>query len=66
MGVVQAQADAAPAQSLSASGEAAQGEPGVPQHRLQDVLPEIKDLAQKVGGFQRLANIAADLAEPKE
>jgi hypothetical protein len=66
MGVLQAQAEAAPAQSMSANGEVAQGEPGAPQHRLQDVLPEIKDLAQKVGGFKRLADIAADLAEPKD
>jgi hypothetical protein len=28
---------------------------------LQDMLPEISALAQKVGGFKRLAEIAAEL-----
>jgi hypothetical protein len=36
------------------------------QHRLQDILPQIKELAQKVGGFQRLAEIVQTLAETKE
>jgi hypothetical protein len=36
------------------------------QDRLQDLLPEIKELAQKVGGFKRLADIAATLEQSKE
>jgi CBS domain-containing protein len=35
------------------------------QHRLQAVLPEVKDLAQKVGGFKQLAEIAETLDQPK-
>lgn len=34
---------------------------GAPEGRLQEVLPEIKDLAQKVGGFNNLAEIAKQL-----
>jgi len=33
------------------------------QTKLQDVLPEINDLAKKVGGFKKLAKIANDLDE---
>ncbi len=36
------------------------------QHRLQEVLPEIKDLAQKVGGMKQLAEIAETLDQTKE
>jgi hypothetical protein len=36
------------------------------QHRLQDVLPEVKDVAQKVGGFKQLAEIAEALDRPRE
>jgi hypothetical protein len=32
-----------------------------PRNRLQEVLPQIKDLAQKVGGFNNLAEIAKQL-----
>jgi CBS domain-containing protein len=39
---------------------------GGAQHRLQDVLPEVKDVAQKVGGFKQLAEIAEALGRPKE
>lgn len=33
--------------------------------RLQEVLPEIKDLAQKVGGMKHLAEIAETLEQPE-
>jgi hypothetical protein len=33
--------------------------------RLQEVLPEIKDLAQRVGGMQKLADIVNTLLESK-
>jgi hypothetical protein len=33
------------------------------QTKLQDVLPDINDLAKKVGGFKKLARIANDLDE---
>ena len=36
------------------------------QHRLQDLLPQIREVAQKVGGFKRLAEIAETLAQSKE
>jgi hypothetical protein len=32
---------------------------------LQDVLPQIKDLAQRVGGMERLAEIVRTLREAK-
>jgi len=31
--------------------------------KLQDILPEINELAKKVGGFKKLAKIANDLDE---
>jgi hypothetical protein len=34
-----------------------------PKTRLQDVLPEINQIAQKVGGYQRLAEIVETLNE---
>jgi CBS domain-containing protein len=51
------------AQALPTVGE---DQPGGAQHRLQDVLPEVKDVAQKVGGFKHLAEIAETLDQPKE
>jgi CBS domain-containing protein len=51
------------AQALQAVGE---DQPGGAQHRLQDVLPEVKDVAQKVGGFKQLAEIAEMLDQPRE
>jgi hypothetical protein len=33
---------------------------------LQNVLPEINEIAQKVGGFKKLAEIAGTLAKTKE
>jgi hypothetical protein len=38
-------------------------EPGAPdlRERLQDVLPAIHEVAQKVGGFRKLAEIADEL-----
>jgi hypothetical protein len=35
-------------------------------HPLQDLLPEIKDLAQRVGGMKELAQIVTTLAQTKE
>jgi CBS domain-containing protein len=51
------------AQAFPAVGK---DQPGGAQHRLQDVLPEVKDVAQKVGGFKHLAEIAETLDQPKE
>jgi len=34
--------------------------------QLQKVLPEINEIAQKVGGFKKLAEIAGTLAKTKE
>ena len=51
------------AQALQAVGK---DQPGGAQHRLQDVLPEVKDVAQKVGGFKQLAEIAETFDQPKE
>lgn len=36
------------------------------QQRLQDILPQIKDLAHRVGGLQKLADLVATLQESKE
>jgi CBS domain-containing protein len=49
-----------------ASQPVGKDQPGGAQHRLQDVLPEVKDVAQKVGGFKQLAEIAETLDRPKE
>jgi hypothetical protein len=40
--------------------------PTVAQSRLQDVLPEVKDLAQKVGGLEQLSQIIENLKQCKE
>jgi len=40
--------------------------PPAEQRRLQDVLPEIKNLAQRVGGLKKLAEIVAALEKTKE
>jgi CBS domain-containing protein len=50
-------------QALQAVG---QDQPGGAQHRLQDVLPEVQDVAKKVGGFKHLAEIAETLDQPQE
>jgi len=60
--------------SLAATGELPQQEmathgdkgAGTPQVRLQEVLPQIQELAQHVGGMKKLAEITATLAESKE
>ena len=61
--------------SLAATGELPQqemaphgdkGAAGTPQVRLQEVLPQIQELAQHVGGMKKLAEITATLAESKE
>jgi CBS domain-containing protein len=49
-----------------ASQPVGKDQPGGAQHRLQDVLPEVKDVAQKVGGFKQLAEIAETLERPRE
>jgi hypothetical protein len=41
-------------------------EPADPEHRLQDILPQIKDFAQKVGGLKKLAEIVQTLDQVKE
>jgi hypothetical protein len=45
------------------AAEAAGDGDGSESHRLQDVLPAIMDLAQKVGGLKQLAEIVATLRE---
>lgn len=52
------------AQALQAV--AARDQSGSPQQRLQEVLPEIKEVAQKVGGMKNLAEIAENLEQGKE
>jgi hypothetical protein len=47
--------------ALQGAGQTQQG-PG-DANRLQEVLPEIKDLAQKVGGMKHLAEIAETLEQ---
>jgi hypothetical protein len=67
----QAQPQAAHAQPVDPVADALQGaadgEPGqAPSsdpNQLQEVLPEIKDLAQKVGGMKKLAEIAETLEQ---
>src|SRR5262249_11348319 len=58
----QAQLAGAHAQPIDPGAPAPQAvakdQPGSEQRRLQDVLPEIKDVAQKVGGMKHLAEIA--------
>ncbi len=48
-----------PSQKTVAKGPTAQS-------RLQDVLPEVKDLAQKVGGLEQLSQIIETLKQCKE
>jgi hypothetical protein len=48
-------------QTSAAGATPAGPAPGVGDGLLQDLLPEISALAQKVGGFKRLAEIAAQL-----
>ena len=44
---------------------AGQDPTGAPQTRLEEVLPQIKDLAQKVGGMHQLAEIIKSLEQAK-
>jgi len=37
-----------------------------PDQRLQDILPEVKELAQKVGGYKQLSEIAGNLDDVAE
>jgi hypothetical protein len=46
----------------SSSGPPPAAAPGNDEHeRLQKILPEINEVAQKVGGFKKLAEIAENL-----
>jgi hypothetical protein len=36
---------------------------GAGEHQLQNVLPELKELAQKVGGYKKLSELAHALDE---
>jgi hypothetical protein len=49
-----------------AQANAVQAASDSPQHRLQDVLPEIRELAQKVGGYKQLAELVETLAARSE
>jgi hypothetical protein len=40
-------------------------EPADPEHRLQDILPQIKEIAQKVGGLRKLAEIIQTLDQTR-
>ncbi len=40
--------------------------PGTGRQRLEELLPQIKDLALKVGGYRELARIVESLDEVKE
>ncbi len=42
------------------------GSGDVPQTHLQDVLPELNDLSQKVGGLEHLAEIVESLRQANE
>lgn len=50
-------------EQLDAAGQA---RPDTHQTRLQDLLPEVTELAQKVGGYKKLAEIAETLEKTKE
>jgi hypothetical protein len=52
------------AEALQGVGEGKPGQgPASDSTRLQEILPEIKDLAQKVGGMKHLAEIAETLQQ---
>jgi hypothetical protein len=54
------------AEVLQATGDGEPGQdPRSDPNRLQEVLSEIKDLAQKVGGMKKLAEIAETLEQPE-
>ena len=50
-------------EQLDAVGQA---KPSPDQARLQDVLPEVMELAQKIGGYKKLAEIAETLDKSNE
>lgn len=55
------------AQPIDPVANALQGQDSRPDaNRLQDVLPEINSLAQKVGGMKNLAEIAEALENSEE
>lgn len=61
--------DAPQPMASAAPQETVQQQPGAAapsQHRLQDILPEINDLAQRVGGMKQLAEIIKTLQQSKE
>jgi hypothetical protein len=70
--IVQSQPESAHVQSVDPVAHALEGVAGAEQasasdpNRLQEVLPEIKDLAQKVGGMKKLAEIAETLEEVED
>jgi hypothetical protein len=59
-------APAAHAQPIDPVAETLQADGLADPGRLQEVLPEIKDLAQKVGGMKNLAEIAETLEQADE
>ncbi len=64
--VAPAPVPAAHAQPIDPVAETLQGGGPADPGRLQEVLPEIKDLAQKVGGMKNLAEIAETLDRADE
>jgi hypothetical protein len=57
---------AAPAPSAHTPPSAEANEPEAGLTRLQEVLPEVKDLAGKVGGMEQLSDIVNTLKKTKE
>jgi hypothetical protein len=49
--------------SAPAQPQGADNSPEAGDKKLQDVLPEINDVAQKVGGFKKLSEIADTLGD---
>ena len=70
--IAQSQPESAHAQPVDPVAHALEGvadadqAPRTDPNRLQEVLPEIKDLAQKVGGMKKLAEIAETLEEVED
>jgi hypothetical protein len=59
-------AHAQPIDPVAGALQAGADEAAADPNRLQEVLPEIKDLAEKVGGMKNLADIAETLEQADE
>jgi hypothetical protein len=65
-GADQGQPQAGHAQPIDPVAGTLPGAEAADPNRLQEVLPQIKDLAQKVGGMKKLAEIAETLEQADE